>query len=79
MFFLYTLTKELKARQLLSYAQLANLLRYLQPGVLNPLAACHMCSAATCVIYRAFHNVLRDLKKHDRKTVGLLFTKPVQI
>ena len=31
-------------------------------------------------LYRVFHNVLRDYKKIDyRKTVGHIFTKPVQI
>jgi hypothetical protein len=28
--------------------------------------------------YRAFHYVLRDYKNYDRKTVGHVFTKPVQ-
>ena len=33
-----------------------------------------------CDKYRAFHNVIRDLKKnYYRKTVGHVFTKPVQI
>ena len=30
-------------------------------------------------MYRSFHNVLRDSKIYYRKTVGRVFTKPVQI
>jgi len=30
-------------------------------------------------IYRAFHNVHRDYKIYDWKTVGHVFTKPVEI
>jgi hypothetical protein len=31
------------------------------------------------ILYRAFNNVLQDYKFCDRKTVGHIFTKPVQI
>ena len=30
-------------------------------------------------IYRAFQNIIRDYKNFYRKTVGHVFTKPVQI
>ena len=31
------------------------------------------------ILYRAFHNVLRDYKSFYRKTVGHVLTEPVQI
>ena len=31
------------------------------------------------ILYRAFHNVLRDYKIYYKKTVGHVFTKPVHI
>jgi hypothetical protein len=36
-------------------------------------------SASTLPLHRVFHNLLRDYKIYYRKTIGHVFTKPVQI